>query len=66
MVELALAFAVTLAPAASGIGQGAGPILARVAATVSVPAPAVACKPERPTGRGWIGTPPKTTGYRSW
>lgn len=66
MVEIALALALTLAPAGSAVGQAGAQLLARAAATVSVPASAVACKPERPAGRAWIGTPPKTTGYRTW
>ena len=66
MVEIALALAVTLAPAASAVGQAGGQLLARVTANVAVPSPAASCKPERPAGRAWIGTPPKTTGYRTW
>lgn len=65
MVELVLALAVAVAPAAPAIGQAGGQVLARAVARVAVPAPAT-CKPDRRPRAGWIGVPPRTTGYRTW
>lgn len=64
-MELLLSLAVSASPAADALGRAGGQLLVRAVAHVAAPPAAATCKADRPR-TGWIGVPPKTTGYRTW